>query len=209
MDGLRMHRDQRGMTLSELLVGMGLTAIITLLVLGAVVVVNRTQRYSDEDSGTLAALRTAETRFAKDLRQARRVFSISDAKKIRFWVDFNRDFLQDIGERVSWELQAVDGKAQLIRYTDAPLSEATIQVRNLVYSDTFSYVTTDGSPGTATLVSITLTANAAPTGIAKDRSIVTEVRLRNADPTASTYQTQDDGAGHWSEEDDNGSEESD
>ena len=192
------------MTLAELLVGMGLASIVTLLMVGGVIVVNRTQRYTDEDSMTLAALRTAESRFARELRQARRVFSISTSTSIRFWVDLNRDFLQDIGERVSWELQPIDGKAQLVRYTDAPTSEPTVQVRNLVYGDVFEYLTTDGSPGTATLVSILLTANAAPTGIAKDRSILTEVRLRNADPTASTYATQDDGAGHWNEEDDGG-----
>jgi type II secretory pathway pseudopilin PulG len=201
---MRMRADERGMTLAELLVGMGLASIVTVLMVGGVIVVNRTQRYSDEDSMTLAALRTAETRFAKELRQARRVFSISDTKKIRFWVDLNRDFLQDIGERVSWELQPIDDKAQLIRYTDAPTSVPTVQVRNLVDTDIFAYLTTDGSSGTATLVSITLTANAAPTGIAKDRTIVTEVRLRNADPTASTYATQDDGAGHWDELDDGG-----
>jgi len=209
MGRLRMRADERGMTLAELLVGMGLASIVTLLMVGGVIVVNRTQRYTEEDSSTLAALRIAESRFARDLRQARRVLSISDTKKIRFWIDFNRDFLQDIGERVSWELEPIDGKAQLVRYTDAPTSEPTVQVRNLVYSDVFTYVTTDGSPGTATLVSITLTANAAPTGIAKDRSIITEVRLRNADPTASTYTTQDDGAGHWNELDDNGEEEND
>jgi Tfp pilus assembly protein PilW len=206
---LRKRADERGVTLAELLVGMGLAMIVTSLMVAGVMVVNRTQRYTDEDSQTLAALRIAESRFARDLRQARRVFSISDGHKIRFWVDFNRDFLQDIGERVSWELQPVGSKAQLIRYTDAPTSVPTVQVRNLVYGDTFAYVTTDGSSGTATLVSITLTANAAPTGIAKDRSIVTEVRLRNADPTASTYTTQDDGAGHWNEEDDGGEEEED
>jgi type II secretory pathway pseudopilin PulG len=204
---LRKRADQRGMTLAELLVGMGLAMLVTTLMVTGVIVVNRTQRYTDEDSQTLAALRTAETRFARDLRQARRVFSISDTHKIRFWVDFNRDFLQDIGERVSWELQPVGSKAQLVRYTDAPGSTPVVQVRNLVYSDTFSYVTTDGSPGTATLVSIRLTANAAPTGIAKDRSIETEVRLRNADPTASTYSTQDDGAGHWDVSEDEGDEE--
>ena len=198
----RTRRDQRGMTLAELLVGMGLAMVVTSLMVAGVIVVNRTQRYSSEDSDTLSALRIAESRFARDLRQGRRVFSISDSKRIRFWVDFNRDFLQDIGEHVSWELQQVGTKAQLIRYTDAVGAVPVVQVRNLVYQDVFTYVTTDGSPTSALLVSIRLTANAAPTGIAKDRSVVTEIRLRNSDPTAASYPTTDDGAGHWDEDED-------
>ena len=198
----RMRGNESGMSVAELLVGMGLAMIVTSLMVAGVIVVNRTQRYSSEDSDTLAALRIAESRFSRDLRVGRRVFSISDAKRIRFWVDYNRDFLQDTGERVSWELQQVGDKAQLVRYTDAVGSTPVVQVRNLRYVDIFTYVTTDGTPASALLVSISLTANAAPTGIAKDRSVVTEVRLRNSDPNAASYPTTDDGAGHWDEEED-------
>ena len=201
MRRIRASRGESGVTLAELLVGTAITMIVTSLMVGGVMIVSRSGRYNSEDSDTLAALRIASTRFSRELRQARRVYSISDGKRIRFWVDLNRDYLQDIGERVSWELQAVNGKAQFIRYTDSPTSVTQIQVRNLVYSDVFFYETSDGSPDTATLVELNLTADSINPGIAAERLVRTEVRLRNSDPTAASYESGDVG-GHWSDEED-------
>jgi Tfp pilus assembly protein PilW len=199
---LRGSRTERGMTLAELLVGTAITMIVTTLMVAGIFVINRSSRYNTEDSDTLAALRTASTRFSRELRQARRVYSISDGKRIRFWVDLNRDYLQDIGERVSWELQPVDGKAQFVRYTDSPTSTAQIQVRNLVYADVFVYQTDDGTPDTATLVELNLVADSINPGIAAERLVRTEIRLRNSDPTAPSYGSGESGAGHWSDEED-------
>ena len=199
---LRGRRNESGMTLTELLVGMAITGIVTTLMVSAIFVINRSSRYNTEDSDTLAALRIASTRFSRELRQARRVYSISDAKRIRFWVDLNRDYLQDVGERVSWELQPIDGKAQFVRYTDSPTSTPQVQVRSLVYTDVFVYQTDDGTPETATLVELNLSADSVNPGVAAERLVRTEVRLRNSDPTAPSYGSGESGAGHWSDEED-------
>ena len=190
------------MTLAELLVGTAIMLIVTSLMVAGIFVVNRTGRYNSEDSDTLAALRTASVRFSRELRQARRVYSISDGKRIRFWVDLNRDYLQDIGERVSWELQPVGTKAQFVRYTDSPTSVSRVEVRNLIYTDVFAYQTSDGSPETATLVELNLVADSVNPGIAAERLVRTEIRLRNSDPTAPSYGSGESGAGHWSDEED-------
>jgi prepilin-type N-terminal cleavage/methylation domain-containing protein len=176
-----VHADREdGLTLAELMVAMALLSVLTTLVLAGVMAVHRATRYSDQDSVALGQLRTAVDRIEKEVRQARRVYSDSDAQLLRVWVDYDRDNQQDLSERITWELQSVDGEAHLVRLTDEPGSTERIVGRELVFEDVFEYDA--ASVEDTAVVSIALRADTL-TNVEgpQARMMRTDVRLRNAE----------------------------
>jgi type II secretory pathway pseudopilin PulG len=174
------------MTLPELLVGMVLAGIVTSLVLVAVIAMNRGDRYTQQDSEALGALRTGMDRFEKEIRQARKLYSDSNSTRVHFWVDYNRDNQQDLVEKVVWRVKEVAGGAELIRTTDAPGATEQIIARAYVLGAGFGYnVQPDANGnidnGTATLVTATFVADSRVGQLAPERTMRTAVRLRNAE----------------------------
>jgi type II secretory pathway pseudopilin PulG len=177
---LSAGRDDRGISMAEVMVTLLILAIGSSVLFLGMMTLYRSQRYSDQDSGSLAALRTSMDRFEKEVRQARRIYSDSSTKRVRFWVDVDRDNQQDLAERVAYEIDDQGGnKADLVRSSDAPGS-ATVVSRNLVFNagaTNFSYNAAD--PIDATLLTVTFVARAEDT-LAEERTVTTQVRLRNA-----------------------------
>jgi len=180
--------DERGATLADLLVSITLLAIISSLLLGAVIAIFRAQSYNVQDSESLGALRTAIDRLEKEVRQARKMYDDSTAQKVHVWVDFDRDNQQDLAERIVWEIRDIgSGRAELTRTTDdVGAAGATVVARSLVFdaaTSNFAYSNSNleeiVNVEDATVIELTLVARAEGT-LADQRTVTTQVRLRNA-----------------------------
>src|SRR5687767_8749315 len=110
------RRDERGMSLAELLVGMVISMMVMGVLVTGAVAIYRANNYTDQDSETLGALRTALDRFEKEARQGRRIYSTSTSSRVYLWVDYDRDNQQDLVEKITWSVvQTSTGVAELRR----------------------------------------------------------------------------------------------
>ena len=177
----RLWQSEQGITFVEMMVAMAIAAIVGSLLIAALSMVMRVDRFTQEDSEVLGELRTATERFQKELRQARKVYDVanapaSTATTIHFWVDYNRDNQQNLSEKLIWRLQAASsGKLRLVRTSGA--GGTRIQAVDLVSGSSFAYA--PAPPGT-TVVTLTLKADAAAGSQPSVRTVRTRVRLRNA-----------------------------
>lgn len=162
-----------GLTLPELLVAMSLAAVVTMLLLLAIVTISRSQRFTEQDSSTLASLRTAVDRVERDVRQARKIYTpASPASVASVWVDADRDFEEDPEERIIWTLATSGGETTLTRTTGA-VATPSVTVRDLIQSDWFSF----NDEGTVATIALQADSEGA---LGPSRSVSTDVRLRNA-----------------------------
>ena len=168
------------------MVATAITAMVGSLLIAALTMVTRVDRFTQQDSEALGELRTAMERFQKELRQARKIYCgcpeddtnvpPSTASTIHFWVDYNRDNQQDDVEQLIWQFQtASSGTMRLVRTSEA--GGTRIQAVNLVSGSSFTYAPT---PPDTTLVTLTLRADVSSGSQPSARSIRTQVRLRNA-----------------------------
>ena len=181
---LRPPRDERGLTLSELLVSVGLLSIVLLgIVLGSTFVY-RGHTMTSQDSDTLDQLRVALDRVEREVRQARRVYVGSTSSYLQIWADFDRDNQQDLTERIVYQVTeqpSGSGRGQLTRTTMAAGAPVKILARDLVYTLGFAYFSySPADPALATLVRFQFKADVDPGRFARERTVTTEVRLRNA-----------------------------
>jgi prepilin-type N-terminal cleavage/methylation domain-containing protein len=174
-------RDERGMTLPEVLVAMVISGLVTGVLLLGMVSVYRGQNFTQQDSSSLGALRTALDRFEKEVRQARVMYDDSTQKMVHLWVDYDRDNQQDLSEQITWQLEDLGGdRAQLTRATEAAPSSPVVVARNLVFDASAAEFEYNATPvEEATLIRVRFVARAAGS-IAGQRTVRTEVRLRNA-----------------------------
>src|SRR5688572_16995202 len=106
-DHTRICRDERGISFIEMMVATAISAVVGSLLIAALSMVTRVDRFTRQDSEALAELRTAAERFQKELRQARKVYDsdtppASTATIVHFWVDYNRDNQQNADEKLIW-----------------------------------------------------------------------------------------------------------
>ena len=173
-----LRRGDDGISLVELLVAMFIVTIILVIVYGAAVVVMKTERYTGNDSQALGELRTAADRFSKELREGKRVYLGSSTTVIKFWVDSNRDNVQDAKERITWEIRDDGGgKAKLVRYTDEAPSQVVPVASLFSFNSSFQY--SPVPPGTSKVtISLSVNDQAGSSGI---RTVSEQVLLRNHD----------------------------
>jgi prepilin-type N-terminal cleavage/methylation domain-containing protein len=171
-------RGERGVTLVELLIVMAVSAIVATVAYAGLDGATRTDDFTREDAEALVSLRTGMDRLEKELRQARTVYDDSTSTTVRMWVDYDRDSQQDPVERVSWILAAGDSGWELTRDTDAGSGDY-FATGNLLSGSQFTY---QPAPPETTLVVVRLRADAdSDEGSAGVRTLLTEVRLRNAE----------------------------
>jgi type II secretory pathway pseudopilin PulG len=177
----RIRQNEKGISFVEMIVAMAITAMVGSLLVAAFSMMNRVDRFSQQDTEALADLRTAAERFQKEMRQARKVYDTVNAPAstsvlVHFWVDYNRDNQQNLAERLIWRFEtASGGKMRLVRTSEA--GDSRIQATNLVSGSSFTY--SPAPPGT-TLVTLTLRADVSSGDQPSPRTVRTKVRLRNA-----------------------------
>lgn len=171
----RLLADERGITFVEMMVGTAISAIVGSLLIAALSMVTRVDRFTRQDSQALGELRTATERFQKEMRQARKVYADSTATSVHFWVDYNRDNQQNQSEKLTWSQETVSGETRLVRTNDA--GSSFIEAVDLVPGSLFLY---NPAPEDTTIVTITLTADVSSGSQPSGRTVRTRVRLRNA-----------------------------
>lgn len=171
----RLVADERGITLVEMMVAMAISAVVSLLLLAALSMVFRVDRFTRQDSQALGELRIATERFQKEMRQARKVYADSTATSVHFWVDYNRDNQQNQSEKLTWRQETISGETRLVRTNEA--GSSFIEAVDLVPGSPFLY---NPAPEDTTVVTITLTADVSPGAQPSGRTVRTRVRLRNA-----------------------------
>jgi Tfp pilus assembly protein PilW len=195
------------MTLVELMVVVLLTGLVGAMMVAAYMVTARTDRATAQDHQALANLRIATDRIERELRQARRVYRDSNASRLHFWVDYDRDNQQDPSERVTFIVTTNTGAAPsatgttstLWRRTDEPGSpqvivttgmqlfpatdadRLTFQYKNQAGTTAFTSVAAPSTEVTPTsLIELRLASDEAEGPYPAPRTLKTEVRLRNA-----------------------------
>lgn len=191
----KLLRSEAGITLPEMLVGVALSLVVGLVLTTGTIALFRAQAYTSSDSQTLISLRVVLDRFEKEVRQARKFYPDSNARSAHFWVDYDRDNQQDLSERVVWRLVSTGGTtARVERTTDVAGATVDIVTSGLVLTDAFVYCMPSNTPVTpctqgraaspnntyATLIQVSFTADAVPAVRTPQRTVRTEVRLRNA-----------------------------
>lgn len=180
-----IREDERGITFVEMMVASAISAVVGSLLIAALSMVTRVDKFTREDSEALGELRTATERFQKEMRQARKVYDTNDlpastATIVHFWVDYNRDNQQNADERIIWRLETFSSRMRLVRTNDQKeaASEAPfIEAVDLVSGSSFSYAP---APPDTTAVTLTLRADVSSGSQPSVRTVRTQVRLRNA-----------------------------
>lgn len=172
----RRLRSDDGLTLVELLVVMGLTAVIASATLSTLSGAFRAQRFALSYRADTDEARVALYRLRRELRGASRVQTDSDTRKIRFWTDSNGDRMASPAEQITYALVAAPGGAALQRWTDAAATPVTM-ARSLALVDAFTY---SPAPSLRTRV-VTVTYSTAPRDAAgpKPFTFTASVSLRS------------------------------
>ena len=174
---MRLIRNERGLTLVELLVTMGLMAVISLVVTTALITTNQVVRHTDDENQGLADAKVVAERLGRDLRDARGIASGADAHHLVIWIDANSDYIQQSSETVTWQLQADAGSTghyDVIRTVQG--ASQVVEARTLINDIAFVY---SPNPPDAQLVTTTMTYDALLGGSAKSRQVTFSTRLRN------------------------------
>lgn len=168
-----MHRSRDdGLSLIELMVAMAIGGIVVAIGFAFLVRSMSTEKFTDEESQSMAELRVAAARFTREIRQARLVYldpARTGPSSVYVWVDTDRDNQRDAAERITWRIEG----STLVRATDAGAS--AVIATGLEPASGFAY----DPPAAPTTVTATFVVDRAP-GYAGPREVVTEVNLRNA-----------------------------
>ena len=184
-DFSRIRRDERGISFVEMMVATAISAMVGSLLIAALTMVTRVDRFTRQDSQALAELRTASERFQKEMRQARKIYDVdtppaSTGTIAHFWVDYNRDNQQNADERIIWRLETASSGMRLVRTNDEKEASALdpfIEAVGLVTGSSFVY---NPAPPDTTVVTLTLRADINTGDQPSGRTVRTQVRLRNA-----------------------------
>ena len=160
---------EAGLTLIELLVSTMLMAIVSSLVVGAVIQASRVFVHTDDENRGLADAKVILDRLGRDVRESRGVVcdgGLADPtdttttdpscrSHLQLWVDANSDYAQQADEVITWRLQrSVDGEHydvwRAIGPALAPLSQQRIAT-SLWTQFAFAYDDGSTDPASGTL----------------------------------------------------------
>lgn len=170
--------DERGFSLAELLVTLGIMSIVGLLSVTLLVTALRTDEFSRQETNALDELRFATEFMTKEIRQARLVYPDSTDQYLHIWIDYDIDNQQDTEEKIIYEIDTSGPVPVLIRYSEAGNPTRRILLEGIVVAPLFTYE--PAFPAVPRTVGMTLQADADPTTAPGARTVISEVRIRNA-----------------------------
>jgi prepilin-type N-terminal cleavage/methylation domain-containing protein len=169
-------RDERGMTVIELLVAMVLLGIVSTLVVAGVQSAVRVLTQADDENRGLQDAKVILDRLSRDIRQARGVVCDAPAPSpgdpvldgsglpvrcpdyVQLWIDDDSDYLEDPDEVVTWELSANEDGVHFDVWrcrgslgsdpcdASAIGAERKLQASALIVRTLFNYADADGNP---------------------------------------------------------------
>ena len=192
MSVTRMHTDERGVTLVELMVAILMLGVVTSTVFTVILNTQRTERFTSQVQDTMDDARLSLENIRQEIRAARMVFATSTARTMYFWVDQNQDTIQDPSEKICYHVADIagdPGRYTLERWTGSqgdcdpasisvPAGSHTIAA-TLRNTDPFTYTPTPTATQATREVAIHMVfdvnTDAGPSAFAVDGT----VRLRN------------------------------
>lgn len=181
MARLRRPRGDRGLSLVEVLVTIGLMGFVGSLITGSMITVHRSLRSTQDETSGLGDVRPVAERLARDVRAARGVSTnpLSTATTLILWIDTDSDYQHDANENVTWSLSSIPGDPLHFQVTRTVQGSAgVVQARTLVSDLAFVYNT--GAPTEATrLITVEMTYDARLKGGTRTRKVTFQTRLRN------------------------------
>jgi prepilin-type N-terminal cleavage/methylation domain-containing protein len=139
------RRGDRGFTLVELLVAMGLLAILGSMLVVALVATIRGETVGEDESTGLGDVRTVVEQLSRDIRDARAVTCDGAAwdptckSHLQLWIDYNSDYKDESAtETVTWQLRLSSDKVhyEVVRTLNGV---SRVVARALIVQVAFSY----------------------------------------------------------------------
>lgn len=170
-------RDDRGITLTELLIAMTVATIIMAAAVTWVSAVTRSDERNQSMIETIDELRFAKSRLVSELRFGEDVFPPSSGDdSLSIWIDVNDndidDDAADIGERITF---TITSSGELIRSSDLATEADILLAESLIPAQSSMVITDD-------IVDIELYADTDPSDNLVERSVRTTVKVRNKHP---------------------------
>lgn len=192
----RLHVDESGVSLVELLVAISLLAVIGSATVTVVVTTSQSQNRTANLGQVMSDARTSLDRIRKEVRGARRVYggdapgstnpagqsNVSDQDTLSFWIDRNDDDLQQASEQITYQLVdlTASGRFEIVRFTHDDPTDTRSMAKTLVNTDPFSY---DVAPPDTRVIDFGMDFQVASGQTFEPLDIGGTVRLRNvADP---------------------------
>lgn len=186
-----LAHDDRGVTMTELLVSMTLLVAVMAAVATALVSSNRLFAYVEDDAVGSLDVRTAVERLGRDVRNARGLDAGATRGTLQLWIDANSDYQRQPSEVVRWTIVPRGSHFDVGRQVGS--GPVTTQASTVVSDIAFCYRTaasgscvnpTDTPVDAATAekvlsVQTTMTYDPRLTSGAGQRSVTFIERLRN------------------------------
>lgn len=181
----RIRQNDRGTTLTDLMVSIVLLAILGAVMAATLISTYRSVDRSDDETRGLADMRTLTERLSRDLRAARGVLKdevppvlAASSSQLSLWVDYNADYRLQDAETVTWKLTANGPFQDVTRSIHNGVT--TTVARSLVDTAVFTYDDA-ASPQNTRTVGVSLRYDAIRGRAAGERSVNFAVRLRNVE----------------------------
>jgi type II secretory pathway pseudopilin PulG len=170
---LPTQRDDSGFSTVELAVALVVTAILASVMFTWIFSVYTADDRHLSNDRAIEDLRTVVDQLSREVRSAEHLTAVGD-KSLSYWLDSDRDDVQEPGETITWTIQPDGG---VIRSTDT--TTGSVLAQKIDYgSSQFSYDSSD--PVSVARVTISLVASAGADGESDTAGMETDVYLRNA-----------------------------
>lgn len=184
--------DERGTTILEVMVVMGILSIVGALAYAALFSGYRVLGQADDEARGLADVKLVVQRIGRDLRSARGIDPGADATQLTIWIDTNANYEKTDDEIVTWTiLPSGTSQFDVVRKRGtSPVLTSNIVGETLVDAIAFKYrpappggpvavpVTAAAAP-TIQAVDVGMTYDAVPGRYAKPRNEIFSIRMRN------------------------------
>lgn len=168
-----------GVSLVELLVVMMFVGVIGAMLLTTFSTTTRAYSQLDDEVRGLSDLQTVVERLGRDLREARGVNPTATASQLTIWIDADSDYIQVPAETITWQVRDVVDSDQFdVVRTDGTGQEQVVG-SSLVSAIAFAYPGA-ATPDLATTVRVSMAYDAVTGAYASSRTATFELRLRNA-----------------------------
>lgn len=158
---LRERRDDRGMTLVEVLVASALTIVVMTIVVSAFASTQRLFRAANGEYVGQTDVRTTIERLGRDLRNARSIAPGASQYQLELWIDSNSDYVQQASEIVTWQI-VLQSDGVHYNVTRSVNGSTTDTAQFVISNIAFQYQTSASAP--ALTFSLSACTGPVPTG---------------------------------------------
>lgn len=184
----RRLQDERGASLVELAVSMGLLVLVGSIVMSSLSTSAKAGAHVDDQLRGLSDLQVVTERLSRDLRAARGVDPLATQSQLTVWIDGDADYRREPDENVTWRIQAGANAGQfdverVVGPLSAPVPAVQVVGESLVSNIAFAYLA-NGVPTVpegADAIQVDMEYDAVVGAYAGSNVVRFDVRLRNVE----------------------------